>query len=279
MLFIALIFLAAVVAGTFGAMLGLGGGVIVIPVLTIFFKVPMKEAIAASIVTVVATSTSAAVAYVEKHYVNIRLGMLLEMGTTIGAVIGGYTVAYMSPTSLRWLFTVLLMYTAYNMAHKAKTERPSVSNGVYIELPDNATEDEFKEHVNNGCTPYKIKNIAAGLSASLGAGMVSGLLGIGGGIIKVPVMRLAMGVPMRVAIATSNFMIGVTAATSALIYYSKGMINPVITAPSAFGVLIGAQIGTKLVKRINVRILTWMFVVVMIITAIEMALKAVNGAL
>lgn len=271
-----LIFGSAVIAGTFGAMLGLGGGIIVIPVLTIFFKVPMKEAIAASIVTVVATSTSAAVVYVEKHYANIRLGMILEMATTTGALMGAFTVAYLSPETLRILFAILVVYTAFNMARKVGGER-GTTDEVYVEVGNGASEEEINEHRNNGRTPYVIRNYPAGMAASLGAGALSGLLGIGGGIIKVPVMRLVMGVPMRVAIATSNFMIGVTAATSALIYFSRGMINPMVTAPSALGVLLGAQIGTRLVRKINVRILTWMFIIMLGVTAVQMIVKALQG--
>ena len=257
-------------------MLGLGGGIIVIPVLTIFFKVPMKEAIAASIVTVVATSTSAAVVYVEKHYANIRLGMVLEMATTTGALMGAFTVAYLSPETLRILFAILVVYTAFNMARKVGGERGNTDE-VYVEVGNGASEEEINEHRNNGRTPYVIRNYPAGMAASLGAGALSGLLGIGGGIIKVPVMRLVMGVPMRVAIATSNFMIGVTAATSALIYFSRGMINPMVTAPSALGVLLGAQIGTRLVRKINVRILTWMFIIMLGVTAVQMIVKALQG--
>lgn len=270
------IFAASMVAGTFGAMLGLGGGIIVIPVLTLIFGVPMKEAIATSLVTVIATSTSAAVVYVEKHFANIRLGMTLEMATTVGALIGGFLVVYMSPGALRFLFAALLVFTAITMARKAGAER-SDADEVYVHLRSHATEEEFNAHVSNGLTPYRIKNYPGGIVASLFAGSISGLLGVGGGIIKVPAMRLMMGVPMRVAIATSNFMIGVTAATSALIYYSRGLIDPVVTAPSVLGVLLGAQFGTRLVSRINKRVLTWLFVVVLIFTAVQMIWRALQG--
>ena len=271
-----LMFLAAVVAGTFGSMLGLGGGIIVIPVLTLLFKVSMKEAIAASIVTVVATSTSSAVVYVGKHMTNVRLGMVLEMATTVGALIGGFTVAYLSPSILRILFTALLIYTGYTLIKKAGKEK-AASDEVYIQMPEDASQDEIDEHISNGRTPYTIKNYPAGMGASLFAGAISGLLGVGGGLIKVPAMRLVMGVPMKIAIATSNFMIGVTAATSALIYYSHGMINPVITAPSVLGVLLGAQFGTRLVRKMNVKILTWLFVGIIIFTAVQMIIKAFMG--
>ena len=277
MLAIFIMFLASIVAGTFGSMLGLGGGLIVIPVLTLIFKVPMKEAIAASIVTVVATSTSAAVVYVEKHYVNVRLGMVLEMATTIGALIGGFTVAYLSPSALRILFTALLIYTAYNMIRKSGGEKGALDE-VYIQLPVDASQDEIDEHVSNGYTPYTVRNLPAGMGASLVAGAISGLLGVGGGLIKVPVMKLAMGVPMRVAIATSNFMIGVTAATSALIYYSRGMINPSVTVPCVLGVLLGAQIGTRLARKVNVKVLTWLFIGMIAVTAVQMIWKALSGA-
>lgn len=270
-------FFAAIFAGVFGAMLGLGGGLIIIPVLTILFKVSMKEAIAASIVTVVATSTSAAVVYVEKHFVNVRLGMTLEMATTIGALLGAFTVASLSPSMLRLLFAVLLVYTAYNMATKAGKEKGG-PDAVYEQLPHDATQEHIDAALANGRVAYRVKNIPTGIVASLGAGAISGLLGVGGGIIKVPVMKLAMGVPMRVAIATSNFMIGVTAATSALIYFSRGMINPFVTAPCVLGVLLGAQIGTRLVRKVNIKVLTWLFIAVIAVTAVQMVIKAFQGA-
>lgn len=270
------IFAASVVAGTFGAMLGLGGGVIIIPALTIIFGVPIKEAIAASLVSVVATSTSAAVVYVEKHLTNIRLGMLLEVATTTGALAGGILAVLMSPRSLRVLFAVLLIYTAYNMIRKSSGERGGEEES-YIELPADAAPAEHDEHAGTGRTPYTITHVPAGMAASFAAGTVSGLLGVGGGIIKMPVMRLVMGVPMRVAIATSNFMIGVTAATSALVYFSRGLIDLVVTAPAALGVLLGAQLGTRIVRRVDTRVLTWLLVVVMAFTAVDMLLRAWRG--
>lgn len=257
-------------------MLGLGGGVIVIPALTIIFGVPMKEAIAASLVSVVATSTSAAVVYVEKHLTNIRLGMTLEMATTAGAVLGAFVVVYLTPEALRVLFAALLIYTAYNMARKARSE-PSSTDETYVQVDHGASANELDNHIQNGRTPYVIENLPAGMAASLAAGGISGLLGVGGGIIKVPVMRLAMGVPMRVAIATSNFMIGVTAATSALIYYTRGMTNPMVAVPAALGVLLGAQVGPRIARRVNVRYLTWLFLAVMLVTAFEMTMQAVRG--
>ncbi len=267
---------AAFGAGVFGAMLGLGGGVIVIPALTIFFGVPIKEAIAASLVSVVATSTSAAVVYVEKHFVNIRLGMTLEMATTIGALTGGFLAAFTSPEALRILFSVLLVYTAFNMARKAGQETRATDE-TYVQVEADAPQEHIDTHVQNGLVPYVVRNMPAGMGASLIAGGISGLLGVGGGIIKVPVMRLVMGVPLRVAIATSNFMIGVTAATSALVYYSRDLINPLVTAPSALGVLLGAQVGTRIARKVHTRFLNWLFVLVMLATAVQMILRAIEG--
>jgi len=269
-------FAVAVTAGVFGSMLGLGGGIIVIPALTIIFDVPIKEAIAASLVSVVATSTSAAVVYVEKRLVNIRLGMTLEMATTVGALLGGFCVVYLSPHSLRLLFAALLLSTAVNMARKAGQES-AATDETYVEVDARTPQGDIDDHVANGRVPYAIRAIPVGMGASLLAGAISGLLGVGGGIIKVPVMRLVMGVPMRIAVATSNFMIGVTAATSAMLYYSRAMINPVVTAPSALGVLLGAQIGTRIARKVNVRHLTWLFVVVMVATAVQMVLRAFGG--
>jgi hypothetical protein len=237
----------------------------------------MKEAIAASLVTVVATSTSAAVVYIEKHFTNIRLGMTLEMATTIGALIGGLVGIFISPHILRFIFAALLIYTAINMLRKTRQESGGMDE-TYVQLPEDASREVIDELMENGRVPYTIKNIPAGMAASVVAGGISGLLGVGGGIIKVPVMRLVMGVPLRVAIATSNFMIGVTAATSVIIYYSHGLINPVVTAPSALGVLLGAQFGTRLVRKVNVKFLNALFIVMMIVTAIQMILTAIQGA-
>lgn len=260
----------------FGAMLGLGGGIIVIPVLTLIFHVPMKAAVAASLVTVVATSTSAAVVYVEKHLTNVRLGMMLELATTTGALVGALMARSLSDAVLRLLFSTLLIYTALTMARKANGDK-SQNGENYIQMPGSATQADFDEQTKQGRTPYKVRNMPIGMGASFGAGILSALLGIGGGIIKVPVMRLVMGVPMRVATATSNFMIGVTAATSALIYYASGTVDPKVTAPAALGVLVGAQFGTRLVRKINTKILTWLFIVVMLVTAVQMVLKAIHG--
>ncbi len=272
------IFASAVAAGVFGAMLGLGGGVIVIPALTIIFGVPMKTAIAASLVSVIATSTSAAVVYVEEHFVNIRLGMTLEMATTTGALTGGFFVIFMSPRSLAFLFAALLAYTAFNMIRKARTEA-SVTDESYVHVGSDTPQEELDGHTESGRVPYSIKHYPAGMAASWFAGGISGLLGVGGGIIKVPVMRLVMGVPLRIAIATSNFMIGVTAATSALLYYMRGMIDPVVTGPAAIGVLLGGQIGTRIARRVNTKVLNWLFVAVMIATAVEMLIRAVEGGI
>jgi hypothetical protein len=272
----ALMFFFAIFAGVFGALLGLGGGIIIIPVLTIFFRVPIKEAIATSLISVIATSTSAAVVYVDKHFSNVRLGMMLEIATTIGALIGGTLVVYLGSNILGFLFSGILLYTAYNMTLSARAERSS-NDEAYIEVPHNADDDELAKHAENGLTPYTIHNYPAGMAASLAAGALSGLLGVGGGIIKVPVMRLVMRVPLRISIATSNFMIGVTAATGALLYYSRGMVNPVVTAPTVLGVLLGAQVGTRLIRRIKGAALSYIFVVVMLITAVQMILRSVHG--
>lgn len=267
------IFAASILAGTFGAMLGLGGGIIVIPVLTVIFRVPMKEAVATSLVTVVATSTSAAVVYVDKHIANVRLGMVLEMATTIGALTGAFLARSLTDAMLRLLFAALLTYTAVTMSRKAGSES-STTGENYICMPGNATQADIDEQIRQGNSPYAISKYPAGMSASFGAGMISAMLGVGGGIIKVPVMRLVMGVPMRVAVATSNFMIGVTAATSALVFYAGGLINPTVTAPAALGVLVGAQFGTRLVRKLNTKLLTRLFIAMMVITAVEMIKKA-----
>jgi uncharacterized protein len=267
-----LITLMSMGAGFFGAMLGLGGGVIIIPALTLLFHVDVKIAIAASLVSVIATSSSAATVYVQERFTNIRLGMLLEVATTLGAIGGAIIARYISGQYLYLLFAALLVYAGISMITGKKIE-PEADEAARNGSPLNG---EFYDPASKKTVAYVVKGVPVGMIGAGGAGIMSGLLGVGGGIIKVPIMHRVMGIPMKVAIATSNFMIGVTAAASALVYWATGKVDPAVTAPAVIGVLIGARIGTKVVGKIEARWLRFAFVAFIAFTAVNMAMKGLN---
>jgi uncharacterized membrane protein YfcA len=273
-----------VAAGAFGSLLGLGGGVLIVPLLTLGFGLPLREAVGVSLICVIMTSSASAGVYLERHVANLRLGMTLELFTATGALIGGSVAFLLDERLLALLFAVLLLYVAVTMA-RAGTPEPVLD-------PE---EDEPADQPPNPLAPtaaavpsdpptlleglsgpgYHVRNLGRGVVVATGAGVVSALLGIGGGIIKVPLMNIAMGVPLRVATATSNMMIGITAAASALIYAIHGGLDVYVAGPTAIGVFIGATAGSRLGHRVELRYLRLLFVVVMVYTAIEMLLRVV----
>jgi uncharacterized membrane protein YfcA len=213
-----LTFIIAAAVGAVGSMLGIGGGVLIIPILTLFLDVPIKTAIGASIISVVATSTAAGVVYTGRGMTHVRLGMILEIATTLGALMGGLTAAFLNPRMLEGIFALVLLYMLFSMRRLPKEGE----GGGVTGLLDTRYLDPFTGQE----VAYGVRHLPVGMVASFIAGNISGLLGIGGGIVKVPIMVLVMGVPLKAAIATSNFMIGVTAATSAVIYYARGYVEP-----------------------------------------------------
>ena len=245
-----------VFAGAMGALLGIGGGLIIIPILTLVYGVPIHRAIGTSLCCIIATSSGAAANYVEHRLSNIRLGMTLELATTVGAVAGALVAAALHREALAILFAVMLSYAGGTMVRRS--------------LKASATEPE-------ATASYTIRRWPLGMAGSGAAGVVSGLLGIGGGPIKVPIMYLVMGVPFKVATATSNFMIGVTAAASAFIYYSRGDVQLLLTAPTAIGVYVGASLGTHIMRRTPSRWLIRLFSAIMFYFAIMMVWKALRG--
>ena len=251
---------AGTAAGVFGSLLGIGGGVLIVPLLTLGFGLPFREAVGASLVCVIMTSSAAAGVYLERHVADLRLGMTLELFTAIGALIGGSVAFLLDERWLALLFAALLGYVAIAMARS----RASVEEASPDALAD------------AGERPATIHNLPFGVAGSLVAGIVSALLGIGGGTIKVPLMHLAMGVPLRVAAATSNLMIGITAAASGVIYAFHGGIDPYVAGPTAIGVFTGATIGSRLAHRVELRYLRLLFVVVVLYTAIQMLLRALR---
>ena len=272
-----------VAAGAFGSLLGLGGGVLIVPLLTLGFGLPLREAVGVSLICVIMTSSAAAGVFLERHVANLRLGMTLELFTATGALIGGSVAFLLDERLLAFLFAVLLLYVALTMARSGMPEpvldrdddgtdpTPTADASVAAAVP--ADPPTLLESLSG--PGYRVRNLGRGVVVATGAGIVSALLGIGGGIIKVPLMNLAMGVPLRVATATSNMMIGITAAASALIYSIHGGLDVYVAGPTAIGVFIGATAGSRLGHRVELRYLRVLFVVVMVYTAIEMLLRAI----
>jgi uncharacterized membrane protein YfcA len=248
--------IGGLMAGLFGSLLGLGGGVLIIPLLTLVFGVPMKEAIGTSLICVIATSCGAASLYVKKHFADIRLGMTLELATTMGAIVGGLVAGIITPEILTILFSSLLFYIALSMIRK-RVEEDSGGNSP-------AQRD------------YQITNLPLGMGASFFAGNISGLLGVGGGVIKVPAMYLLMRVPLKTAVATSNFMIGVTATAGAFLYYARGEVNLLVSGATMIGVFLGALIGSRSIHLIKMEYLRKAFILVLLYLSVEMLFKGLH---
>ena len=257
--------LGGVVAGAFGALLGLGGGVLLIPFLVLVLGVPMHQAVATSIIAVIATSSAGATMNLERRTVNMRLGMLLETATVSGAILGGITANLLSGAALTKLFAGLLFVVALFMIRRAR----SAAGAEPIHL-DGTLPGSFLDEATGRAVTYTVKRVPGVLGISFLAGNVSGLLGVGGGIFKVPAMNLISGVPIKAATATSNFMIGVTAAASAFIYFAHGHIDPLIGAPAALGVLGGSFLGVHLSRKIHSKVLTWIFTIVLLAISVQL---------
>jgi len=263
-------------AGLAGSLLGLGGGIIVVPALTLLFGINIRLAVGASIVSVIATSSGAAAAYVRDHVANLRVGMFLEIGTVTGAITGAFVAGHVQ---VRWLFVIfglMMGYSAIEMFRHRKQEEGGA-------VPPDRLADRLRlhssyfDHVLNRQVDYRVTHTMLGVALMYVAGMVSGLLGIGSGALKVPSMDLAMRLPIKVSTATSNFMIGVTAAASAGVYFARGDINPLIAAPVAAGVLVGATGGSLLLPRLKNQLIRLIFVLVLLWVSIEMLWKGIHG--
>jgi uncharacterized membrane protein YfcA len=288
------------VAGVFGSLLGLGGGILIVPLLTIGFGLPLREAVGVSLISVIMTSGASAAVYLERDVANLRLGMALELFTATGAVLGGAIAFLIDERYLAALFAVLLAYVAWTMLRAARAtskggqpatgELPAPPEPVAMPVDEEPADDPddpdgvlgeafgaaFIERLSR--PGYTVRRLRLGAAVGLVAGVISALLGIGGGIVKVPMMHLVMGVPLRVATATSNLMIGITASASAIVYLLRGGIDPYAAGPTAVGVFIGATLGSRAATRVDLRIVRWLFVIVLLYTALEMARRAVGAA-
>lgn len=276
-----------VAAGLFGSLLGLGGGVLIVPLLTLGFGLPLLTAVGVSLVCVIVTSGAAAGVYLERHVANLRLGMTLELFTAGGALIGGLVAFLLPERILEGIFTALLVYVALTMARRRDPPRatpaaptPAVplahAAADVPSVPPPAPPAQIGMRAALAGPGYEIHRLVPGAIGSVGAGVISALLGVGGGLVKVPVMHVIMGVPLRVATATSNLMIGITASASAIIYLLRGGIDPYVAAPTAIGVFVGASIGSRIAHRIDLRILRGLFVAILLYTAWQMLQRALT---
>jgi hypothetical protein len=271
------------VAGLLGSALGVGGGFLIVPILTLALHLPIHVAIGSSLVAIVANACTAAGIYTKARLTNVKLGLLLETATVPGAIIGGLAVAVIAPSVLSALFGLALLYVAYTMVTRRHLVAEDVLSADDSVAPGNTTNSlssslasSYYDQNLDKVVTYRVTHTPAGLGAGFFAGVLSSLLGIGGGIIKVPVMNLVMGLPMKATIATSAFMIAITTTVGALIYHYYGYIYPFIVAPLVIGVVIGAILGTELTKRARGILLRRIFGAFLFLVALLMFLKTAN---
>ncbi|HVO31031.1 MAG TPA: sulfite exporter TauE/SafE family protein [bacterium] len=278
--FAALLFAAASVAGFLGALLGVGGGIIVVPAMVLGFGLPMKIAVAASVVSVIATSNAGGSSYVDQRISNLRLAMILEIPTTVGALGGAVLALVLSEWILLLLFALLLGVMSWNAFASRNTDAERIARGDYASIePDRFARKlrlrgSYHDQAAKKDVEYVVTGIPAGVIVSLLAGAASGLLGVGGGVLKVSAMNHYMNVPMKVAVGTSKLMIGVTAAIGALLFFLAGMIHVYVVAPVALGTTAGATVGTHVMNRLHAAVLKWVFALLMAYLAWGMIAKA-----
>jgi uncharacterized protein len=268
-----LVCIGSMLAGLLGSLTGLGGGVVLVPLLTIFFKVDLHYAIGASLVSVIATSSGAAAAYVKEGFSNIRIGMFLEIATTLGALLGAFLTAKVPTSAIAIIFGSVLMYSAYvsrRTRPRSLGDHPPDPLATRLHLNGSFPTSEGIRH-------YNVYNVPAGFGLMFGAGALSGLLGIGSGAVKVLAMDQAMRVPFKVSTTTSNFMIGVTAAASAGVYLSRGYIDPGLSMPVMLGVLAGSLVGTRLLVKTETKQLRLVFSIVIVLLGLQMIYQGIAG--
>jgi uncharacterized protein len=273
--FTAIIFLGSLLAGFLGALTGLGGGVVVVPLLALALGVDIRYAVGASLVSVIATSSGAAAAYVREGFSNIRIGMFLEIATTLGALLGAYLAIRLPTNIIGIIFGLVLLFSAYFSSREPKPDAKR-------EAPDRLAhllKLEGSYPIPEGPQEYRARRVPLGFGMMFGAGTLSGLLGIGSGAMKVLAMDQAMRLPFKVSTTTSNFMIGVTAAASAGIYLSRGFIDPGLAMPVMLGVLAGSLLGARVLVKAHSRSLRLVFSLVIVALALEMIFNSLKGRL
>lgn len=273
---------AALVAGFFGALLGVGGGIFIVPALVLGFHLPLKIAVAASIVSVIATSNAGGSSYVDQRITNLHLAMFLEIFTTTGALSGSVLALFLREWVMSLVFALMLAYMAYAAYTTRNLDDQRIATGEFARAkPDRIARyldlrGSYFDQAANKQVDYVICGTSIGISVAYLAGITSGLLGVGGGVLKVSAMNRYMNVPMKVAVGTSKLMIGVTAAVSSILFFLHGLIHFAVVAPVALGTTIGATIGTTVMNRLHSAVLKWIFSALMLYLAYEMFAKALQ---
>jgi uncharacterized membrane protein YfcA len=262
----------SVFAGFLGSLLGLGGGIIVVPALTLYFGIDIRYAVAASLISIIATSSGAAAGFLKDHLTNLRLAVILEVGTVAGAITGFIVSSEIKSSWLYLLFGGFLFFSSIMMFRKKGDARSDIDHPWSVKLKLAGSYPNEKGVM----TFYKVANVPLGIICVYFAGILSALLGIGSGIFKVMAMDGAMKLPMKVSSATSNFMIGVTAAASAGAYLLRGDIRPEIACPVAVGIIVGSWVGAKVMVRMPAAHIRKVFVVVLVVVSIQMILKGIK---
>jgi hypothetical protein len=273
LIFTLVILLGSFSAGFLGSLTGLGGGIVIIPMLTLLFGVDLRYAIGASLVSVIATSSGAAAAYVREGFSNIRIGMFLEVATTVGALVGAMIAAFLAPSVIAVIFGLMLLYSAYlssRSRHEGYIDHPPDKLATLLKM--NGSYPDGKQE-----RAYHVYRVPGGFAVMFAAGALSGLLGIGSGAVKVLGMDHIMRIPFKVSTTTSNFMIGVTAAASAGVYLSRGYIDPALAMPVMLGALSGSMLGAKVLMKVHTKYLRIVFAIVIFVMACEMIYKGING--
>ncbi len=261
-------------AGIFGAIFGIGGGMIVTPIMTIALGLDIKYAIGASVISVIATSSGASIAYLKDDMLNLRVAMFLEIATTVGAILGAILTGVLPAKVLYVLFGMLLIFSSWNMLHKLRASKEEVENTIPDELSEKLElNSTYYDQANQKQVDYKVSNVPGGFTMMFGAGLASGLLGVGSGAFKVIAMDTIMKMPLKPSSATSNLMMGVTAAASATVYFFNGSIKPEIAAPLAIGILVGATIGSRIMQHLQAKLLRKIFIPVLFLIGLQMFLK------
>ena len=261
-------------AGIFGAIFGIGGGMIVTPIMTIALGLDIKYAIGASVISVIATSSGASIAYLKDDMLNLRVAMFLEIATTVGAILGAILTGVLPAKVLYVLFGMLLIFSSWNMLHKLRTSKKDAEDTVPDELSEKLKlNSTYYDQANKKQVDYKVSNVPGGFSMMFGAGLASGLLGVGSGAFKVIAMDTIMKMPLKPSSATSNLMMSVTAAASATVYFFNGSIKPEIAAPLAIGILLGATIGSRIMQHLQATLLRKIFIPVLFLIGLQMFLK------
>ncbi len=278
--FVLTLFGAACFAGFFGALLGVGGGIFIVPIMVLLFHLPVKIAVAASLVSVIATSNAGGSSYVDQRITNLRLGMFLEIATTIGAVSGTVLALYLHEWMMLIIFALLLAYMSYSSFRTRKVDDERIAAGDFARVkPDRLARfldlrGSYHDEAADRTVDYVATRVPTGTFIAWLAGLASGLLGVGGGVLKVSAMNSYMNVPMKVAVGTSKLMIGVTAAVGSILFFMAGLIHFYVVAPVAVGTTSGATVGTMIMNRLHSESLKWLFAALMIYLAYEMFAKA-----